>query len=168
MIRALAAALAAALLALLVQTGRLHLLQRDVARADQLRAEANAEAERLARRAQTAIDDRTRKATDAYITRQVAARGRADDLGGAYRSLLDAIAAAGGTADDPAAACRSAAGRAARCEQLLAEGGGLVAEGGKRVEDLAAKVAGLQDHARAVSAPASGAAGPAAEVPLTP
>lgn len=168
MIRALAAALAAALLALLVQTGRLHLLQREVARADQLRAEANAEAERLARRAQTAIDDRTRKATDAYITRQVAARGRADSFDGAYRGLLNAIAAAGGTADDPAAACRADAERAARYQRLLAEAAGLAVEGGKRVEDLAAKVAGLQDHARAVSGPASGAAGPAAEVPLTP
>lgn len=134
---------------------RIYSLEATLAEERQARAEDNARAERERATFNEAVSNGVRKATDAYIARANDARRSAAGLDAAYRGVLDAINEAGGTADDPAAACRTDAGRADRLARLLAEGAGLATAGGGRVEDLAAKLAGLQDHARAIAGAAS-------------
>lgn len=149
MIQALAIGLALALAATGVQTWRLHSLQTEVAQERQRRAEEDLERERQRAAYDQALNEGVRKATDAWIRKTRAARAAADGLDGAYRGVLDAINAAGGTADDPAAACRAAGERVAKLERLLGEGAGLAAEGARRVDALDAKLSGLQEHTRA-------------------
>lgn len=131
-----------------LQTWRLSALQGEIQADRAAQTETALLRERAARAGQATVDQLARKATDAYLTRAQAARADAAGTDAAYRGLLDAIAAAGGTADDPAAACRTAAERVGILERLLAEGAGLAAEGSRRVGALDAKLSGLQEHAR--------------------
>ena len=131
-----------------VQTWRLGTLEAEIAAERAAAVETALLSERGARAIQSTVDSQARKATDAYLTRAQAARADAAGTDAAYRSLLDAIATAGGTADDPAAACRAAAERVGILERLLGEGAGLAAEGARRVGALDAKLSGLQEHAR--------------------
>lgn len=164
MTRVLALLLVLAVTGTGVQTWRLHSTQTTLAqeRADRAAADAKQAADRAAYEA--ALNAGVRKATDAYLSRAAEARRTAAGLDAAYSGVLDAIAQAGGTADDPAAACRADAERVRVLTGLLAEGAGLASEGGSRVEGLAAKLAGLQDHARAVATSASGSS---PEVPVS-
>ena len=130
-----------------VQTWRLNSLQSQVAEDKAAATESALLRERAARASQAAIDSASRKVTDAYLIRSQAGRVAANGVDAAYRSLLDAIAASGGTADDPAAACRTASARVGDLERLLAEVAGAAAEGGRHLARVGPKLAGLQEHA---------------------
>lgn len=135
------------------QTWRLQSLQAEV-KADRAAQIENALLrERAARVAQAALNTQARKAADAYLDRARAARTAAAGTDAAYLGLLNAINAAGGSTDDPSAACRADAERVRRLEGLLAEGAGLAAEGASRVGKLDAQVSGLQGFAEALSVP---------------
>lgn len=131
-----------------VQTWRLDALQDEIDSERAAKVQVALTASENLRRTEAVLNTQARKATDALIARTRAAAADAADTDAAYRGLLDAIADSGGTADDPAAACRHAGERVRVLEGLLAEGAGLAAEGAARVGRLDAKLSALQEHAR--------------------
>lgn len=131
--RALAVALALALLAAGAQTWRLHALQRDVARAELERAEAAREAERLARRSMETIADETDRTL---------ARARADAA--AARSAADGLRVAAASAG---AACRDAGPAAPGAPASAA--GLVLADVLGRAAERAAELAAAADAAHA-------------------
>jgi hypothetical protein len=110
--------------------------------ADADRIEAEHEAARLKSTALARGAERNdRETTDQLRRALVAAAAARDDL----ERLRNAAAGIGPA--DPGAACEPDDGRLGRLASLLAEGAGLVEEGGRRVEQLAAEKAGLQRDA---------------------
>lgn len=110
--------------------------------ADADRIEATSEAERLRRMAQDRATERNDRETSQALARAhsaaLAARGDLERL----------RVAAGAAAADPAASAAGCSddGRLGQLTRLLAEGAGLVEEGSRRVEQLAAEKAALQRH----------------------
>ena len=105
--------------------------------------DAAAEASRLRQMAATKAAERNDHATSTALARAHAA---ALDARGDLERLR--IAAGAVAADTPASAAScSDDGRLAIVTRLLAEGAGLVEEGGRRVEELAQQKAALQRHA---------------------
>ena len=105
--------------------------------------EAAAEVSRLRQQAATKAAERNDHATTQALARAHAA---ALDARGDLERLR--IAAGAVAADTPASAAScSDDGRLAIVTRLLAEGAGLVEEGGRRVEELAQQKAALQRHA---------------------
>lgn len=110
--------------------------------ADAARLEAEQEATRLKSTALAKGAERNDRETTDQLRRAVAAAAAArDDL----ERLRNA--AAGVEPANSGASCEPDDGRLRRLASLLAEGAGLVEEGGRRVEQLAAEKAGLQRDA---------------------
>ena len=103
------------------------------------RIQAEQEATRIQSTALSRSAERNdRDTTDALRKATAAAAGARDDL----ERLRNATASIA-PPDSPASGCADD-GRLSRIASLLAEGAGLVEEGGRRVERLAAEKAGLQ------------------------
>ena len=112
---------------------------------DAARIQAEQEATRLQSTALARSAERNdRDTTDALRKAAASAAGARDDL----ERLRHATASV--QAGDPGAACEPERERLARLNGLLAEGAGLVEEGGRRVEQLALEKAGLQRDAAAL------------------
>jgi len=110
--------------------------------ADADRIEAVAEAARLREKAQDIASERNDRETSQALARAHAAALTArGDL-----ERLRSAAGGAGAVTDPAPGC-SDDGRLGQLARLLTEGAGLVEEGGRRVEQLAAEKAALQRHA---------------------
>jgi hypothetical protein len=105
--------------------------------------EVAAETARLRQQAATQAAERNDRDTNQALAR---ARAAALDARGDLERLR---IAAGAVAADPAASAAGCSddGRLAVVARLLTEGAGLVEEGGRRVEQLAAEKAALQRHA---------------------
>lgn len=116
------------------------------AAADAERIQAEQEDARLKSTALAKAAERNDRATTDQIR-------RAQALAVAARNDLERLRNAAGTigaSADTATACEPDDGRLERVLGLLAEGAGLVEEGGRRVEQLAAEKAGLQRDAAEV------------------
>lgn len=106
------------------------------------RLAAAAEATRLRQQAQAiAIERNDRETSQAMARARDAALVARGDL-----ERLRIAAGGAGAAQDPAPSCGDD-GRLGQLARLLAEGAGLVEEGGRRVEQLAAEKSALQRHA---------------------
>lgn len=147
-LQAMAVLLALALAGAGVQTWRLDALQDEIQAERAAKVQVALTASENLRKTDAALTAQARKATDGLIARQKAAAADAAGTDAAYRSVLDAIAASGGTAHDPSAGCSHAGERIRVLEGLLGEGAGLAAEGAARVGRLDAKLTALQEHAR--------------------
>lgn len=127
-------------------------LQKDIAEYKLAQAEVNAEAERLARRAEQARAEASREVVNAAITRAKVSESRNTNLNAAVGQLRKQLEnnTTDTTGGDTATTCGVYEQRSELYSRLLAESTELVREGSERVGRLTDKATSLQEWVKRV------------------